>query len=531
MKKSTKTFYATATLLTLFSLIERGLGFLYRIALSYKLGEESLGIYQAALSVFGVFLTIGVGGLPVTLSRFIAKSKAEKTPLQESKTLSSGLFLSALLSLAPALLFLALSPLVSPLLLPDERCLPVLKILLLGSFFASGFACLRGYFWGNKQFLAPTLFEVIEESFQVFSGIIFLSLNGETPLLERVAWANTLSYMLSFCISIAYFFAKKGKFSSPLPLAKSLFVATLPITSLRLTSSLLTSAISVALPIALVQSGLTQVDAMKIYGVVTGMVLPVLFLPATLIGSLSVVISPTLSESFYSSNTAKLKRTIQSGLTAAFLLAGGLIPLLFTLGEEVGELIFSSALAGEMIRNCCPILLPMTISMISTTILNSLGFTKQTFKFFLVGSAFSIFCILLLPQKIGGYAHLVGMGGSFALTALCSLIFLQKRGWLDGEFYKNLLLTCALILPTSLVGQLLKSLLSGIFGDLVACVSIGGLLLGFTIALYFVVLSKKQVKATKKSQKLLKIRLFFRRILDNCKKLFYNIFKAEKSAQ
>lgn len=497
MKKSTKAFYATATFLTFFSLVERGLGFLYRIVLSRKLGEEYLGVYQASLSVFGVFLTVGVGGLPVTISRFVARCKAQSKQLEERQTLSSGIFLSTLLSLVPALLFFLFSPFLSPLLLPDERCLPVLKILLVGSVFASAFACLRGYFWGNKEFVAPTLFEVIEESVQVLAGVLFLSLNTKVSLLERIAWANTLAYMISFTIAIVYFLARKGEFTSPLPLAKPLFVATLPITSVRLTSSLLNSAIAIALPLALVKTGLTQVESMKIYGVVTGMILPVLLLPATLIGSISVVISPTLSESYYTENTDKLRRTIQSGLTVSFLLSVGLIPVLFTLGEEIGGLIFSSTLAGEMIKNGCPILLPMTISMITTTVLNSLGFTKQTFKVFLIGSAFLIFSILLLPQAIGGYAYLVGMGGNFALTAICNLLFLQKQCPLETKFYKNLMLLCALVLPTSLLGQLLKSLISGIFGELFACVSIGFLLLFFTASLYFVVLSKQDAKNKK----------------------------------
>lgn len=513
MKKSTKAFYATATILTIFSLLERGLGFLYRIVLSNKVGEELLGVYQASLSVFGVFLTVGVGGLPVTISRLVAKSKAQKAPLLEKQTLSAGLFLSSLLSLVPALLFLLFSPFLPSLLLPDERCLPVLKILLVGSFFASAFACLRGYFWGNKEFVVPTLFEMIEESVQVLSGMIFLSLNSKTPLLKRVAWANTLAYMISFTLSLSYFLIKKGKFTSPLPLLKPVFVSTLPVTSVRLASSLIGSAVAIALPLALVKSGLTQVEAMRIYGVLTGMVLPVLLLPATLIGSLSVVISPTLSESYYSSNTAKLKRTVQSGLTASLLLAGGLIPLLFTLGEEMGGLIFSSALAGEMIKNGCPILLPMTFSMISTTILNSLGFTKQTFKFFLVGSAFLIFSVLLLPQKTGGYAYLIGMGGNFALTAICNLAFLTKRFRLGEKFYKTLMLICALILPTSLLGQLLKSLLSGLFGEFFACVSIGALLLLFTTSLYFAVFgakkSGKNAKIKKKFAKNAKNQTFF----------------------
>jgi uncharacterized membrane protein YfcA len=89
------------------------------------------------------------------------------------------------------------------------------------------------------------------------------------------------------------------------------------------------------------------------------------------------------------------------------------------------------------------------------------------------------------------------------------LIFLQKQRWLDGGFYRNLLLICALILPTSLLGQLLKSLLSRIFGDFIACVSIGSLLLAFIFALYFAVLGKKKGRINEKNpQKKIKKGLF-----------------------
>lgn len=494
MKKSVKRFYATASLLTLFSIFERGLGFLYRIALSRHLGEEGLGVYQASMSAFGVFLTIGVGGLPITISRFIAKSRAENSTPSKAQTLSAGFFLSTLLSLIPALLFLLLSPWLAPAILPDERCLPVLKILLVGSLFASAFASLRGFFWGNKQFLIPTLFEVLEESVQVVSGIIFLSLNGKMPLIERVAWANTLSYVLSFSAAISYFFLKQGKLASPLPLAKPLFKSSLPITATRLSSALLTSAVAVVFPLALINAGLTKTEALKIYGVITGMALPVLMLPATVIGCISVVISPTLSENYYREEKQKLKRAMENGLTVALLLACGIIPILFTLGEEIGELIFSSRLAGEMIKTGCPMLLPMSLSMLSSSMLNSLGFSKQSFWFFLVGSTFLILSILLLTPTAGGYAYLVGMGGSFALSAGLNLVFLQKQLPLSGKFYKNLLLVAGLLLPISLFGTMLKNLIARFFGAVFACVSIGVGVIGFTVLLYFCHFSKKKKK-------------------------------------
>ena len=138
-----------------------------------------------------------------------------------------------------------------------------------------------------------------------------------------------------------------------------------------------------------------------------------------------------------------------------------------------------------MIKTGCPMLLPMSLSMLSSSMLNSLGFSKQSFRFFLVGSTFLILSILLLTPTAGGYAYLVGLGGSFALSAGLNLVFLQKQLPLSGKFYKNLLLVAGLLLPISLFGTMLKNLIARFFGSLFACVSIGVGVIGFTILLYF----------------------------------------------
>lgn len=490
MKKFTPSaFYKTATIVTLLSILERLLGFLYRIVLSQRLGEEILGVYQVANSLFGVFLTVGVGGLPVTVSRFIARFKAENSPLKETQTVSAGLLLSVFLSAVPALLFFIFGNLLSPLL-PDERCLPVLKILLVGSIFAAAFAVLRGQLWGNKRFLAPTLFELLEESALVIAGVTFLCLDGEMSLLERAAWASTLSYLLSFTVALLFFFLEKNKLGSPLPLAKSLLGSTLPITATRIANSLLSSAVAVILPNMLMRAGATNAEAMKLFGVLSGMVIPVLFIPATLIGSLSLVLSPQLSEDYYKGNREQLQKNIERGLTAAALLAGLLVPVVFVLGEEIGRIVFSSQTAGEMLKNGSPMLLPMSLAMLSTTVLNALGFEKQTFRFYFIGAAALTTSILFLPTYVGAYSYLIGMGLNFTVTTVCNLCYLQKHAPLKRKFYRNIFLVTASVLPVSLFGQFAKSICVRWLGEFSACVVVGASLFAFAVGLYLFVEKK-----------------------------------------
>ena len=163
MKKSHRQNTAiTATAVTALSVAERGLGFLYRIVLSRLIGAEGLGLYQVALSLFGLFLTIGTGGIPITVSRMISKSKAEHRPYDEHRAVSAGVTLSLLLTL-PVCLFLILFGDKLDFLFTDDRAFGVFRILLIGLCFSSLYAVFRGSFWGNKQFLLPSILELAEE--------------------------------------------------------------------------------------------------------------------------------------------------------------------------------------------------------------------------------------------------------------------------------------------------------------------------------------------------------------------------------
>ena len=284
-------------------------------------------------------------------------------------------------------------------------------------------------------------------------------------------------------------------------MAKPLFQAALPITTIRLMSSLLVSAVALLLPAMLVKSGATQSDAIKTYGILTGMVIPVLFIPSTLVGSISLVLSPQLSEDYYKKNQQNLKRNIARGLLAAALLAGLLAPAVFVLGEEAGKILFSSQIAGEMIKNGSPMLLPMSLSMISTTVLNSLGFQKQTLRYYFVGALALTASILILPRYLGGYAYLVGMGLNFTLTTLCNLLFLKNKKLLPSRLIRKLLLIAAFVLPISLFGQFVKSLCVVFLGEFWACVTVGVSLCGFAVGLYCLCFRKKRQKNAIRQEK------------------------------
>ena len=132
----------------------------------------------------------------------------------------------------------------------------------------------------------------------------------------------------------------------------------------------------------------------------------------------------------------------------------------------------------------------MSLTMISTSMLNSLGFEKQTFFFYFIGAAAMLLSILLLPPVCGIYAYIVGLGASFTLNGLCNIVFLYKKTkFLEKRWkivcIKEIFPAILSILPISLFGKLCDAVLSHICGEFVAVLLSILLMLALTYFLYF----------------------------------------------
>ena len=127
-------FFQTVAIVSVFSISEKILGFLYRIYLSHSIGAEGIGIYQVSLSVFGLLYTICCSGIPVTVSRLMTKYKAEGKDKRVAKTVTAGIIL-ALVSTIPALALFYIFGNKLTFLFTDKRSVSVFLVILPGLVF------------------------------------------------------------------------------------------------------------------------------------------------------------------------------------------------------------------------------------------------------------------------------------------------------------------------------------------------------------------------------------------------------------
>lgn len=480
-----KNIYRSAAQVTVFSTVEKFMSFVYRIILTRIIGAEGLGIYQISLTVFAVFLTAASSGIPVTVSRLMAKSSAKNDVKGKHSAVTAGVACTLAITV-PVALILFLGKNAFSFLFSDPRCVDIFVILLPGLVLTSVYAVIRGSFWGNKQFLAYSIIELAEDAIMVGVGIALIFGVSDPVLGARYATIAVLaSYIFSFSASLIWYFKSGGRFVNPKKQLKPLLSSATPITAMRTSTSLLNSAVAVLLPTILMSAcGLTSSEAVSLYGIAVGMAIPMLYTPNSFIGSIAVVTAPELSENYYRGNTSLVRYDVEKTLRAAIFFATVLIPILFAAGGSISRFLYANELCGQIVQVSSFIMLPMCVTMMSNTLLNSMNCERRTLIYFAIGAVTMLVCVLLLTRYLGVYSYVLGLGLAQIISATLNLRLLKKKCHGAG-YMRYTLMSIAVIIASSAFGMLVHGLLQNALPLFWLIVVSSGLIIIFTLGILF----------------------------------------------
>ncbi|MBE5743209.1 MAG: hypothetical protein E7358_00635 [Clostridiales bacterium] len=454
-----KLIVKTMMTVTLFSCIERLLGFIYRIYLSRYLGSEGLGIYQVSLSVVGLIMTLTSSGIPITVSRIMIKHKAQGLERSSFNTVTAGMLTSLILSI-PIVLIIYIFPSVFSFIFADDRCYALLKIMLPGVVITSVYAVIRGYFWGEKKFFTYSIIEFLEEAIMLVAGVLLISKATDNySKIEGACNAVLISYIFSFATAFLLYFLRGGKIKNPKGELKPLIVSSTPITLMRTSNSLINTLIAIILPLRLVLSGMTESGALASFGELSGMSIPLINMPSTIIGSIALVLVPELSDNFYRHSDVTLKNNVEKAIKSSVFISCMIIPIFLSVGKELGTLVYHNQTAGIYVQRASIIMLPMSVTMITTSMLNSLNLERKTLLYYLVGASFLLLSIYFLPKYLGIYSLIIGLLLSYLTTSICNLILIKKTCNKKPKLSLFLIASVLIVIPSGLISYLLKGIL------------------------------------------------------------------------
>lgn len=444
-----RTFIKGTLILTLTGLLSRVIGFFYRIYLSRLFGEEGMGIYQLLSPVLALSFSLSAAGIQTAISKYVAASVARGNCKDSYRYLFTGLFLSLLLSVPCMLLLLMFSDFVAVHFLLEARTASMLRIIALSIPAGAVHSCINGYYYGIKKTMLPSSTQIIEQFMRFFCVLAadFLARRSHTvPHINAAVVGLVVGECAAMLISLlAIYFrfyreeAGAGKSSLPCSNAgafgisrfhavKNLLVLAFPLTVSRIVVNLLQSVEAVAIPSRLCRYGYDSVTALSVYGVLTGMALPLLFFPNALTGSMSLLLLPMVSEADAKGNTDAVKNTTLKTIQSCLLLGAACTLFFFLSGPFLGRFLFHSELAGRYIRSLsllCPFLyLCTTLS----GILHGLGKAVSVFFVNVFSLSLRLLFVFFLIPAFGIDCYILSMVLSQLLSAFFYL-FLLYRKW------------------------------------------------------------------------------------------------------
>lgn len=428
-------FITGTLLLTSTGFICRILGFFYRIFMSRTIGAEGLGIYNMVHPIFSICFAVCAGSIQTALSQYVAANQTRGRAV-----FRTGLVIAMGMSFLLAWVIYGNAGFLAEKLLLEPRCAPYLPVMAVSVPFAALHACINGYYYGMQKARVPAFSQVAEQVIRMGAVFLIASIwleSGRQITVSLAVYGHLIGEMASavFTVFCLGFFppCKDGdsRRAPAIPLsfgatAAPLMALALPLMGNRLILNVLGSAEAIWIPNKLMSSGLTNSEALSVYGVLTSMALPFILFPSAITNSMAVLLLPTVAEAQADGNEARISSMISMSLRYSCYMGVLCIGIFTIFGNQLGVSVFHDQNAGTYITILswlCPF---MYLATTMGSILNGLGRTSSTFFQNVFAMVIRLAFVLFAIPRYGILGYLWGMLVSELALALMSFLAVKR---------------------------------------------------------------------------------------------------------
>jgi len=485
-----------AVLLTGFALLVRLLGVYLRLFLSARIGSEGMGLYQLIMSVYTLFATFATAGFTIAVSRLVAE-KCERSPSDSVRIFKMSLVVSGIISLLATGIMFSLSEYIAVTFLGDARTARPLQILALSMPFMSAAACMKGYFIAKRQVIKTATASLSEQIVKIAVIAIFLNIymaqtNDIGMLCVGIVAGITLGEAFSFAyLGFLYMFFSgriKRREYAPLcersSLIKSILGVTLPISASVYVTSILHTTENLLLPQMLQRFSGDRSQALSQFGMIRGMVIPILFFPFAFLNSLISVLIPEISRLNVKADKTERNNKISKIISLTFVFSMAIGGLFYFFAGEIGETFYKGESTYQAIKILALVTPFMYIETITDGLLKGIGEQFFTLKVSIYNSVLRLVIIFLLIPMSGSVGYLWLLVGSNTFSFTLCVYRMKKVTNFHFNFFKNAFFPFIFSIAAGLTGRLMLDTLNITENWLAA--SIGTLIfLGVFTVLYF----------------------------------------------
>lgn len=395
MRQKSKLFLINGAILTSTSLLMKFAALIFNIYISNQIGSEAVGVFSLVMAVYLFFITVATSGLNIAVTVIVSEKFALNKNQQAIKAIRTCIFFSLLLGIAAGGLILLFSNFITSKCLHNMVSSRPLFYIAIGLPFIAMSSCISSYFATIRKAYKNAISQVFEFTIKMFATIILLKINisnGVEAICISLILADVISEICSFTlIFILYIIDIKLKkledirsFGQRINILKIAF----PVAVTSYIRSGLSTLKQLIIPTQLEKSGISCSRALSQYGMINGMVLPVIAFPTVFTDSYSMLLIPEFSTYVAQKNYKAINYIANKifKITCAFTMC--ICSIFFIFSNDLGLAIYNNIEIGYYFKIFTPFIFFMYMDHIIDCILK--GLNKQ----------FGVMCCNILDLSI-----------------------------------------------------------------------------------------------------------------------------------
>lgn len=408
-------FIANTFLLTAVTLLLRAVGISFHVYIANKIGAAGMGLFSLVMSVYNFGVTFACSGINLASTKIISEELAvgAEGGVKRAVRLSAmyGLFFGG----AAFLLIFFGAPFAGTVFLNDERTVKPLMILAVSLPCVAMSAAIGGYFSAVGRVHKSALVQIVEQVIRVVGCVILLDFFDTHDaaiacicVVASGSAAEIISFLLIFvlCKTDMKRYCKKTVSKD---ITKRMLGVALPVAVSSYVRSALTTVEHTMVPKGLQKHGSDAETALSAYGVVHGMVMPLIFFPSAVLQAFSSLLIPEVARYQKRNDTAKINGLIEKSLYMTMIFSIGASGILFFFAEEIGMAVYNSREAAYFIKLIAPLAAIMYADDVVDAVLKGLNQQVYSMGYNIADSALAIVLMMfLLPARgIDGYIIII----------------------------------------------------------------------------------------------------------------------------
>lgn len=436
--------------------ISKCFGFIYRMQFMRIAGEEVVGLYMTTYPTFIFFISLIQLGIPIAVSKLIAEYEAKRKNDQIASIMGNAIKLSILsiIIFSPILFFS--TPFIAKVLLHNENLIMTLYISVFTIPLVIFSSLLKAYLQGLAK-IAPTAWaQLLEQVVRI--ALIMLALPyfvSESPAKTAAAAMGITAIGEAFSLLfLAYFYyqsrRKRRTENHGTSFTKPILQIALPSAGSKLFGTFTWFLEPIVFLKALTVAGLTAGAATTLYGVISGVHIPLLLFPAFIPSALAIILVPAVSSAIARHDIPLLNKRITHSLRLSSLVGCIAAALFFLHGDEIVTILFHLEENRGYMKILAPIFYFYYIQSPLHAILQAMDEAQAAMMNSIYGGLGKLFLLFFLASQpaIQEFGAIIAIGFGVLITSFLHIASIRQQANIQVGFrffvvpYSVFIITC-----------------------------------------------------------------------------------------